>query len=345
MTEIAVPDAAVESRPKYPHLENLDRVLLARPDFLARPVTISEKIHGFNARVGRDADGALWYGGRNQAWDLYDPRGDALQGFRGFVDEVFGEAGDALAPGVTLYGEWAGKGVQRGIDYGDKRFFLFGERLGDGPVLSSGVVLDQHWLLFGLTTVPTIYEGPSTRLDVLDGIRRGESIVAPGQPTEGVVIAPVDPIFDAWGHQVIAKYKSPAFEERTQGSIRQEKADLTGDPTWIAAHDFAETYVNANRLQHVLDLVGEQLRADVADQLHEAWQTEPLDVKHTGAVLKAVNLDVLREEAAAYDALPPDARKMVGSALNRKAREVLQAARDQATADAVAEYEAEEEHA
>lgn len=328
----------LDPRMKYPHLENLDRVLVARPDFLARAVTVTEKIHGFNARVGRDVDGKLWYGGRNQAWDADDATGDPLQGFRDYAVEFFA----SLPAGVTLYGEWAGKGVQKGIDYGDKRFYLFGERLGDGPVLSSGAVLDQHWNL-GVTVVPTIYEGSDTRLDVLDGIRRNESIVAPGQPIEGVVIAPVDPVFDAWGHQLIAKYKSPAFEERTQGKIRQEKADLTSDPVWVAAHDFAADYVNANRLQHVLDLVGEELRAAVAGQLHEAWQTDPLDVKNTGSVLKAVNLDVLREEAVAYDALPPDARKLVGSALNRKAREVLEAARHQAAIDAVAEFETAEE--
>lgn len=333
---IDAPTAAPSTRrPKYPHLENLERVLAGSPDFLSQEVTVTEKVHGFNARVGRDEDGVLWYGGRSVDWDLDDPKGDALQGFRDFARETFAQPeGDGLPDGITLYGEWAGKGVQKGIDYGEKRFYLFAERLGGGPVLSSGAVLDQHWLLFGVTTVPTIYEGSKTRLDVLEELRKASSIIAPGQPIEGVVIAPVDPFYDRWHHQVVAKFKSPLFEEVTR--VKRERAPTE---TPVGVLDLAETYVTPMRLTHVLDQVRESLLAATAGRLYSTSDVDPLDVQHTGVVLRTMYEDVLREAKPDYDALSPDEQKLVGKAVNGEAKTLLADARSEAAHESLETFE------
>lgn len=325
-------------RPVYPHLDNLERVIVRDPDFLDRQVTVTEKIHGFNVRVGRDRDGTPWYGSRNQAFDLSDPDANKLNGFKEYADSAVREVG----AGVTLYGEWAGKGVQGGIDYGEKTFYLFGERVGGGPVSSAAGVLDQHWVDLsggrgfiahgesrrGLTTVPVIYEGPSARLDVLDELRRGESIVAPGQPIEGVVIAPVSPVFDVYGHQVIAKYKSPKFSELTHVRKEHKVVDMS------RATDFASEYVNDERLRHVLLQVVETHETTEHHGQVVVVNIDPLDVRHTGAVLKAMYLDVIGDGQDDFDKLAVDDQKLVGKAINKETLALLDLARSGAAREA-----------
>lgn len=307
--------AAREARPTFPHLENLERVLARDPEFLDQPVTVTEKIHGFNARVGRDLEGKVWVGTRSESYDIDDAPG--LQGFtetaRGFHD---------LPVGLTIYGEWAGKGVQKGIDYGEKRFYVFAERVFGGPVVSSRDALDQH-LHLGATTVAIIYEGVSL-LDVLDELRQGESVVAPGQPIEGVVLAPTTPTYDVYGHQVIAKFKSDRFAEIAKAPREPRVAADTEKVDAIAA-----TYVLPERLNHVLDKVYESLGRD--DLL-----ADPLDVIHTGAVLRLMYTDVVEDAADEVAELSDEERKRLGSAINKLAKPLLDEARLRAMREAVA---------
>lgn len=303
-------DARDSARPTFPHLDNLERVLVADPEYLTRPVTVTEKIHGFNARVGVDPEGKLWVGTRSEAYYLDEAPTDkgshSVPGLQGFVEYARGF--HDLPVGMTVYGEWAGKGVQKGIDYGEKTFYVFAERMLDGPVASSRDVLDQH-LHLGARTVPIISEGVAL-LDVLDELRRGGSVVAPGQPIEGVVIAPLEVVVDKYGHQVIAKFKSPAFQERA--SARDDKPRLdTGSVDAIAAE-----FVVGERLRHVLDQVAENFQQD-----------DPLDVSHTGDVLRAMYRDVCEDAADEVEALSEDDRKLLGSAVNRATKPLLDAAR------------------
>lgn len=324
-------EAAV--RPVYPHLENLDRVIAHVPDFLSRgPVTITEKIHGFNARVGRDDRDRLWYGSRNQDFDLPAPGeetdGPSLQGFRDYAAEAF----RTLPTGVTIYGEWAGKGVQKGIDYGVPQFYVFGERLGDKPVVGAASILDHRWLL-GVETVPVFHEGDVPAMVLLDEWRRGDSILASGQPIEGIVISPVEPIFDVWGHQIIAKYKSPRFAELSH--VRKEykePADLT------VVQNLAAEYVNEGRFEHVLDQVREALRVKNDGTLHEPWQLDPLDPRHTGDVLREMYQDVLREGADDVTSLSDEDKKRLGKTLNFPTLALLKAARERDLAEQQKEY-------
>lgn len=322
------PDSAHEerlrkaNRPTFPHLENLERLLVTMPDFLSRPFTVSEKIHGWNGRVGRDETGELWIGTRNQDYLVADAETPPLQGFTEYVRNATWD----LPKGMTVYGEWAGKGIQKGIDYGDKRFFIFAERMLDGPVYSTTLVIDQHWLL-GHFVAPVIYEGSRMMLMELDELRRGRSQIAPGQPIEGIVISPVTPVFDVYGHQIIAKYKSPQFAELASARKERVAVDLTS----VTA--FAEEYVNEGRLVHVLDQVSESLNQGLAAGVRPH---DPLDIVYTGDVLKTMYFDVLREGSADYDALSEADQKIVGKAVNKITLGLLAELRTQAAHDAVA---------
>lgn len=86
---------------------------------LFRAVTITEKLDGTNALVSIDEDGTVRAGSRSR----WITPGDDNFGFAWWVHEN-AEALRALGPG-RHYGEWWGKGIQRGYGLDERRFSLF----------------------------------------------------------------------------------------------------------------------------------------------------------------------------------------------------------------------------
>lgn len=319
-------------RPQWPHLENMDRVLKDCPDFLTRPDTqyvVTEKVHGFNARFGVDAEGIPWVGSRNQVVADGDPTRwpDGLQGFVRFAASVLcdQEGYVQLRAGVTLFGEWAGKGVQKGIDYGVPRFFLFGA-MDFGELLPWSLV-EQLGRGYGLNLVPVLRlsNGVPTAEQLL-AIRDRASSIAPTNG-EGVVVYAYPVPTDVYGHRVIMKVKAPAFEERTR--FRDPNK---GQPKSMApgVQAFAEEYCTAMRLEHVLQQVKDSVDWPGKDK-GIVIDVNPLDVEYTGFVMRAMVEDCIREGRGDYDRLTEDEQKAVGKAINPRTKEHLTAARDAAT--------------
>ena len=84
-----------------------------------RDVTISEKIDGTNAQVFVGEDGAVLAGSRSR-W--ITPASDNF-GFAEWVSEHESELRE-LGPG-RHFGEWYGRGIQRGYGLSERRFALF----------------------------------------------------------------------------------------------------------------------------------------------------------------------------------------------------------------------------
>lgn len=313
-------------RPTWPHLENLDRVLQDEPDYLDpnaelelakatgvhRRWFITEKLHGFNGRFGIDEDGTPWVGSRNQVIAEGHPDGwdtSALQGFVAFAaDHVM-----ALTTGETLFGEWAGKGIQKGIDYGARDFYAFGLMV--DSELASWDELTTICMTLGVKTVPLI----SAQYDVphpfaLQALRDQPSKIA-GTNWEGVCLSSHPQKTDRYGRPLIVKIKSPTFAE----TAREKKDRPAGQAIVMdGARAFAEDYVTAMRLEHVLD------------QVRESSGSNPLDVRLTGDVLRAMYQDVAREGATDLAALPEDQQKLVGKVVAELTKPLLVAARDAA---------------
>lgn len=92
---------------------------------LNKPVHISEKIDGTNGAIIITEDGRVAAQSRNR---LITPGKDTDNyGFAGWVYENAGVLRDVLGVGHH-YGEWAGKGIQRGYDLDERTFFLFNPR-------------------------------------------------------------------------------------------------------------------------------------------------------------------------------------------------------------------------
>lgn len=183
MTDAAPTKTA--TRPDFVHLIPIQRVLVWRPDFLDADVTVAEKVRGASVRAGRDDRGEMWRARRS---GLYTEK--ELDGFDEFVRTRLGY----LSPGVTLYGKWVAP---------ERRLYAFAERVGTAPFESRQSALDRH-MFEGVHTVPVIHEG-RVSLDVLEQLLRGPGIVRPDEPIPGLVVTPIDPVYEPGGEQVVAK--------------------------------------------------------------------------------------------------------------------------------------------
>lgn len=141
----------------------------------SRDVIVTEKIDGTNAQVFIGDDGSIRAGSRTR-W--ITPESDNF-GFAAWVEENKDEL-LKLGPG-RHFGEWWGKGIQRGYGVADKRFSLFNALRWNADNLPSCVGV-----------VPVLYHGPMDLLSVPHIINDMEiegSTAAPGfMDPEGIVI-------------------------------------------------------------------------------------------------------------------------------------------------------------
>ena len=86
---------------------------------LSREIIITEKLDGTNAQVAISEDGRVFAGSRNRWLSVKDDN----YGFAAWVQENRDEL-LKLGPG-RHFGEWYGRGIQRGYGLEDRRFALF----------------------------------------------------------------------------------------------------------------------------------------------------------------------------------------------------------------------------
>lgn len=164
---------------------------------LFRDVVVTEKIDGTNAAIQIvptegvtplsgtatvNIDGTLHYVHAQSRKRLIKV-GDDNFGFAAWVWDNASEIANILGPGVH-FGEWWGKGVQRGYNQENKRFSLFNtskweelyERI-------DGVVLDS---------VPVLYSGTFSEkqiVEIMADLKEKGSVTAPGfMKPEGICI-------------------------------------------------------------------------------------------------------------------------------------------------------------
>jgi hypothetical protein len=311
-------------RPQWPHLENIDRIKVERPEWFDRSAqwVVTEKLHGFNARFGIDPDGTPWCGPRNnvihEGGDLFagDPTWprEAQQGFVGYAASHI----KWLAFGETLFGEWAGKGIQKGIDYGPKDFYAFG-LMDDTGNLAPWDDLASACAAGNIKTVPLIYIGlglPS--MEILSAWRDATSLIATTQ-RGGICLTQDPPARDGYGHYLIGKFKGAAFSEVSHAKRERPEREA---PDITAVQDFVFKFATPERLQHVLDQVAEECHFQF-DNHHK----DPLDIVNMGRVLRTMYQDVVREAGAEYEALADGDKKRLGAVLNTATKALRKTAR------------------
>ncbi|MBI2346690.1 MAG: hypothetical protein HYV03_07425 [Deltaproteobacteria bacterium] len=286
---------------QYPHIENIEEVagLFECPEVIA-----TETVHGSAMRIGF-CDGQIRFGGRRLEFTDIRPESKDGQGFVSWVlDTGLDKKIATIFAGhdVILYGEWHGSGtpgkgwpqIQKGIRYCKGNDFRVFDVKVDGKYVPQAEV--PTWAAkVALKTMPILYRGKPDQaafdalIDSMSRVGEENGIVDPENTIEGIVIRPPTPQWDQEGNPVIAKYKVGKWAERAskQRHPRQPKKPRAALPPTAAA--FAEEFVTATRLDHILD------------QLREAKIT--IDRTATGEVMKRMGQDVKREGAGELERL------------------------------------------
>jgi hypothetical protein len=206
-------ELAAKAAERQLRAEAEQRFIAAAPEFkpwpkisrLNRDIIITEKIDGTNAAVVITEAGHVYAQSRTR---ILTPQSDNF-GFRAWVDANAAALIYALGIG-THFGEWWGKGIQRGYGKSDKTFSLFNTdkwfvKMAGHPWQLTPELEDIRKNGVNISVVPVLYEGPwmntlgmmedkesfkfqSAPEFMLNWLRKDGSIAAPGQPAEGIVV-------------------------------------------------------------------------------------------------------------------------------------------------------------
>jgi RNA ligase (TIGR02306 family) len=207
----ALPDDA--RIPKFTDIENLRHY----PELIPQgtPVAYSEKIHGTNSRVGW-VEGEYFAGSHQLLRKMPDEDKlssnlywfpHTLDGIQGLINFFVNRDSKV----ITVFGEVYGSKVQN-LSYGINNklaYVMFAINV-DGKYLNIGDVMTLG-KFFGIPVVPFYeynvpYDFASVQL-----IAEQDSLLAPGQMSEGIVVIPMQEMFDPKIGRVTLKYKANRF--------------------------------------------------------------------------------------------------------------------------------------
>jgi len=224
---------------KFPKIQNLYNIDKYEGIWLCKTVAIQEKLHGTQGRIGFSKDGVTigsrrsilsedWTGQKDQfqvCSEIAQPIWERLRREHTILDHT----------DITIFGEFVGPGIQKGIYYGDTRdFYAFDLVLLD---IETG---EKDWLnvadfsifcaLWGLKYVPLLgMFKPSMKL--FNDLYANNSLIAPDVEKniiEGIVIKAHPMKYDLYGNPVYAKHKNDNWGETTKKFKEKEKYE-TGE--------------------------------------------------------------------------------------------------------------------
>lgn len=229
-----------------------------------------EKLHGTSTHINWSNEQLTFFSG-----------GESYTKFCGLfnVEELTQKFKDKFGPDTAIiYGEVYG-GSQQGMSetYGKSlKFIVFdvmeNDRFLDVPEAEK-IALDFGLEFVSYCLIPATIEAIDAERDKpsVQAVRNGITI---SKPREGVVLRPLKEMQDRFGNRIISKHKGAEFAERENvPSIDMGKQKILDD-----AKAVADEWVNAVRLDHVLDKLG-----------------NPTELKDTGKVMNAMVEDVMRE--------------------------------------------------
>ncbi len=204
----------------------------------------TEKCHGSNFSFW-PIDGQVIPGKRSSLTD------GSFYGCQAVVEEM---APKILALGLTVYGELFGHGIQKGVNYGKKRFAAFDIWTGEGFVDYDEFVslCDTH----SIERCVEIARGSFDDLLAIDpAFPTRMSDCGATDIAEGFVMKPIKAAMFGNGSRVILKKKSPNFSEQSKGS--KPKIDMTLTENQQTLLDLASTYVTMAKLENVMSKLNE----------------------------------------------------------------------------------------
>jgi Rnl2 family RNA ligase len=228
----------------------------------------TEKIHGANFQINFHLEDtkavSVGYGKRSgfitEGEKFYNHHGTLDRPeYQELIERVCKHMRTYRLNDIILYGEFAGPGVQSGVEYGDKKFVMFFDMWIDGEYITPReFYLIMSHLEASHMTVPAVGKFNTLKEALEFEVEGKESVVFPkeGNTWEGVVIKPWDTIArNKDGDQVLfyIKKKDSKFKDR-QSKSKDRRKDLPQE-LLDAQHAFSE-YLTETRLQDVFSKHG-----------------------------------------------------------------------------------------
>ena len=228
---------------------------------------VTEKIHGSNVCVtNRYKEGPAFFSRNGHSLPANYQEVMKSYNWKRFFE---------MNPNIDfVYGEIAGKGIQKGVDYGEKSFYIFDMKDKDGHYLSPTPIfqllddeLDGYQpfrysqLVFNMTgTLDDVLEKCFSFIedDPVSWINPVE-----GNVIEGFVIRCISRPRLTMNNRFIIKVKHPKFEEKVRASGKKSRKTDTFDYSPVAP------YVNENRAQSAMSKFPGYKKSKIGDVLRE----------------------------------------------------------------------------
>lgn len=287
----------------YRHISNLYK---NKDILMFKQCYAMEKIHGTSAHVSYNAetDELRFFSGgskHQQFLNIFD-QDDLLEKFRQNSEEHPG------TKKITIYGEaYAGNMQGMRDTYGNElKFIAFEVMVSDEMCMNkerwfSVPQADSFVQKMGLEFVDyklidTTEEAINAEMmaDSVQAVRNG---VGEGKMREGVVLRPLVEIIFPNGGRIICKHKRPEFSERAHTPKFSDPAQLK---VLEDAKQIAEEWVNAVRLQHVLDAIGlpdpqiENANLVIAGMVEDVYREAEGEIVENKAVKKAISKQTMK---------------------------------------------------
>ena len=255
---------------------------------------VTEKLHGANFSFVVDYTREITHCSRNREINEDESFHDhkSLNRYHSQILKMYDELTTFDNSILRIYGEYAGSGIQKGIDYGDKDFYCFDISV-DGIYLDLKDVRNLCWD-FDIKTTPFITL--ANLEDSLAWSNEFDSLVLKklDNVCEGIVISPARPIFLRNGDRVILKSKNEKYAEKA--SRRKIKKPLVPmSETDSASLEILLQYLTQNRVDAVISKetysnFGKLLGAVAKDALSDCSKENP--ILFDNSVTKAFNKHV-----------------------------------------------------
>lgn len=246
---------------KYPSLINhfeksaIELSIAHNPWVKKDSYVVYEKLHGSNTQIIITRDKAEYcsriknhgsviedidYFGFNKIGHEYDALIDA------FRAELLNENTEVVS--VTLYGEFFGGGIQKGINYGTKKRLSFFDIAVNGKLLSQRLFLGYMRMLgFEHLISPILAELVSFEVALAVSNCLSSELSPTGDTMEGTVIKPMNIPYLRNDRPFYIKNKNEKFKERKKNRTRVKDVD----PIVEEVTNLFLEYINENRLMNV----------------------------------------------------------------------------------------------
>lgn len=268
--------STLENHTNSKFLQHAFDMIADKPD---TPFVAREKIHGTNfsviitkdsivpaKRTGPILDTEKFFGYE----DLMKKYKSAFENIQEYYSPFFDEEINS----IQIFGEYAGGGIQKEVDYGEKDFYVFD--LTVAGMYQSDDVVCNFCEKYGLKVAPLIKHGTLEELlklpveyeSVVNDYDKAFSLVGVGasvveyvqrEPkdnvSEGLVIKPVVPMFMHNGSRLAIKYKTDAFKEKGKGKTPKIPTPLP-EADLELLNEFSK-YAEPARIGNVCSHIGE----------------------------------------------------------------------------------------